>query len=102
MLLNRRRIRTGIVAMLGAMMLSPLALASANDADADPAQWRSISLAHALEAAALVEDPYRRAESFAAIARAQALLEGPAVADRSIRQALEATKAISAPEFQGW
>jgi tetratricopeptide (TPR) repeat protein len=72
------------------------------DAIADPAQWRAIALARAQSAAAEVEDPYRQAEVLASVARAQVTVEGPAAAEKIIRQALSVAARIQADEFRGW
>lgn len=74
----------------------------AASAESDPTQWRSIALAHALSAAAKVENPYRQAEVLASIARAQAMVEGASAADKAIRRALEVADRIQAAEFRGW
>jgi tetratricopeptide (TPR) repeat protein len=67
----------------------------------DPQQWRSIALSRALAAADTIEDPYRRAETFASIARVQTLVAESAV-DRTIHQALAAVAQIREPAFRDW
>lgn len=79
-----------------------LAAESSGSVISDPAQWRFVALARAQSAAAEVEDPYRQAEVLASIARAQALVEGPAAAEKIIRQALAVAARIKADEFRGW
>jgi ribosomal protein S20 len=69
---------------------------------ADPSQWRSIALERAQTAAGAIDDPYRRAEAFASIARAQVLVEATASADRTIHQALSAAERVPEPAFRGW
>jgi hypothetical protein len=61
-----------------------------------------MALARAQSAAAEVADPYRQAEVLAAIARAQATVEGPAAAEKLIRQSLAVAARIQADEFRGW
>lgn len=68
----------------------------------DPSQWRRIALDRALIAAGEVDDPYRRAEAFAGIARAQVLVEDTSAADRTIHQALAAAQQVAEPDFRGW
>jgi hypothetical protein len=79
-----------------------LSAESSGGEGSDPAQWRSVALARALSAATEVADPYRQAEVLAAIARAQASVEGASTADKVIRQALAAAARIQADEFRGW
>lgn len=79
-----------------------VAIETAAIAESEPTQWRSIALARALSAAAEVEDPYRRAEALASIARAQATVEGASAADKVIRRALDIANRIQAAEFRGW
>jgi hypothetical protein len=67
----------------------------------DPQQWRSIALSRALAVADTIEDPYRRAETFASIARVQTLVAESAV-DRTIHQALAAVAQIREPAFRDW
>lgn len=69
---------------------------------ADPSQWRRIALERALTAAGEVDDPYRRAEALAGIARAQVLIEDTSAADRTIHQALAAAQQVAEPDFRGW
>jgi len=67
----------------------------------DPQQWRAMALSRALAAADSIEDPYRRAETFASIARVQILVAESAV-DRTIHQALAAVAQIREPAFRDW
>ena len=67
----------------------------------DPQQWRSIALSRALAAADTIEDPYRRAETLASIARVQTVVAESAV-DRTIHQALTAVTQIREPAFRDW
>lgn len=100
---KRSVVTTGIIVV--ALLLSVHAALAADAPDtaiSDPAQWRSIALARALRAAADVQDPYRQAEVLASSARAQATVEGPAAAEKIIRQALAAAARIQADEFRGW
>ena len=100
---KRSVVATGIIVV--AILLSvraALAIDSPDAAISDPAQWRSIALARAQRAAADVQDPYRQAEVLTSSARAQATLEGPAAAEKIIRQALAAAARIQADEFRGW
>ena len=78
-----------------------LALLSFTARADDPQQWRSIALSRALAAAETIEDPYRRAETLASIARVQTLVAESAV-DRTIHQALAAVTQIREPAFRDW
>ena len=100
---KRSVVATGIIVL--ATLLSAHAAFSAEFPDShisDPAQWRSIALERARRAAAEVQEPYRQAEVLASIARAQAAVEGPAAAEKLIRQALAVAARIQADEFRGW
>jgi hypothetical protein len=100
---KRSVVATGIFVVAILLRTHPaLSAESADSATSDPAQWRAIALARALSAAAEVEDPYRQAEVLAAIARTQATVEGPAAAEKIIRQALTVAARIQADEFRGW
>jgi hypothetical protein len=68
----------------------------------DPSQWPAIALARALTAAASVDDPYRRAEAFASIARAQVVAAEPTSADAAIHEALSAAQQVAESAFRGW
>jgi hypothetical protein len=83
---------------LVAVLIAFLSLAARAD---DPQQWRSIALSRALAAADTIEDPYRRAETLASIARVQTLVAESAV-DRTIHQALAAVAQIREPAFRDW
>src|SRR4029079_15616954 len=48
----------------------------------DPQQWRGVALARALAAADTIDNPYRRAETLASIARVQTLI-GETARDRT-------------------
>ncbi len=98
----RSVIATGIFVAILVSVRPALCADSAGTAIPDPAQWRSIALARAQTAAAEVEDPYRQAEVLASIARAQASVEGPAAAEKIIRQALAVAARIQSDEFRGW
>jgi hypothetical protein len=80
----------------------PPVAANAADTSSDPSQWRRIALVRALDAAAAIDDPYRRAQAFAAVARAQVSIEDIAATDRTIHQALAAAEQITEPAFRGW
>jgi tetratricopeptide (TPR) repeat protein len=67
----------------------------------DPLQWRSLALSRALSAAESIDDPYRRAEALASIARVQTLVAESAV-DRTIHQALAAVDQVREPAFRDW
>jgi tetratricopeptide (TPR) repeat protein len=67
----------------------------------DPVQWRGVALARALAAADTIEDPYRRAETLASIARVQTLI-GESATDRTIHRALAAVEQIREPAFRDW
>ncbi len=67
----------------------------------DPVQWRGVALTRALAAAEAIDDPYRRAETLASIARVQTLI-GEASTDRTIHQALTAIEQIREPAFRDW
>jgi hypothetical protein len=75
-------------------------LSGAAHAD-DPLQWRALALSRALAAAESIDDPYRRAEALASIARVQTLVAESAV-DRTIHQALAAVDQIREPAFRDW
>jgi tetratricopeptide (TPR) repeat protein len=67
----------------------------------DPLEWRALALSRALAAAHSIEDPYRRAESLASIARVQTLIPESSV-DRTIHEALAAVAQIREPAFRDW
>lgn len=67
----------------------------------DPLQWRAVALSRALATAETIEDPYRRAEALASIARVQTLIPESSV-DRTIHQALAAVEQIREPAFRDW
>jgi hypothetical protein len=69
---------------------------------ADPSAWRSVALERAQIAAGAIDDPYRRAEAFASIARAQVLVDAVSAADKTIHQALNAAERVPEPAFRGW
>jgi hypothetical protein len=99
---KRSVVATGTIVVAILLSVRVALSAEAPDAISDPAQWRSIALARAQSAAAKVEDPYRQAEVLASIARAQATVEGPAAAEKLIRQSLAVAAQIKADEFRGW
>lgn len=101
----KRRFVVAASAVLAVMCCgAPLALSPGlpASADTDPSQWRQVALSYALDLAASVEDPYRRAEVLASIARAQVSVAGASAGDKAIHQALDAAARIEAPEFRGW
>jgi tetratricopeptide (TPR) repeat protein len=67
----------------------------------DPLEWRAVALSRALAAARSIEDPYRRAEALASIARVQTLMPESSV-DRTIHEALAAVAQIREPAFRDW
>jgi tetratricopeptide (TPR) repeat protein len=67
----------------------------------NPLEWRAVALSRALAAAHSIEDPYRRAESLASIARVQTLIPESSV-DRTIHEALAAVAQIREPAFRDW
>lgn len=69
---------------------------------ADPVLWRNTAVERALQSAAEVADPYRRAEVETGIARAQARIGELSAAERTLHTALKSAEAISEPTFQGW
>lgn len=73
---------------------------SAPNAPSDPAKWRQLALERARSAAEQVADPYRRAETFANIAKAQVIVGEPP--HKSIADALAAADKVSPAEFKGW
>lgn len=90
--------------LLVAAMAITAAAAHAQNVDQnvdDPQQWRGVALSRALAAAAAIDDPYRRAESLASIARVQTLI-GETANDRTIHQALAAVEQIREPAFRDW
>lgn len=103
--LERRFVEAVLPALLVALSLllwSAQSTLAANDTDDHPTRWRSLALARALVAAEQIEDPYRRAEVLAAIARAQVSVEGATAGDKAIHQALAAASRIDTAEFRGW
>jgi len=84
--------------LLVATSTALLSLAARAD---DPLQWRAVALARALGAADAIEDPYRRVEALASIARVQTLVAESSV-DRTIHQALAAVEQIREPAFRDW
>lgn len=102
MCMKRRFVVLALPAILAALALRPHLAFSQDEPQADPANWRHIALTQALAAAEGIEDPYRRAEVLASIARAQVSVEGATAGDKAIHQALNAATHIDAPEFRGW
>lgn len=102
----KRRFVVSASAVLAVMCCGAPTLALATDpsaiADTDPAQWRQVALNYAVDLAANVEDPYRRAEVLASIARAQVSVAGASAGDKAIHQALDAAARIETSEFRGW
>jgi tetratricopeptide (TPR) repeat protein len=84
--------------LLVAASMALLSVAARAD---DPLQWRGVALSRALAAAETIEDPYRRAEALASIARVQMLVAESSV-DRTIHQALAAVEQIREPAFRDW
>jgi tetratricopeptide (TPR) repeat protein len=80
------------------MLVALLSLTARAD---DPLQWRAVALSRALTAAEAIEDPYRRAEALASIARVQTLVAESSV-DRTIHQALAAVEQVREPAFRDW
>jgi tetratricopeptide (TPR) repeat protein len=80
------------------MLVALLSLTARAD---DPLQWRAVALSRALTAADTIEDPYRRAETLASIARVQTLVAESSV-DRTIHQALAAVEQVREPAFRDW
>ena len=85
---------------VAASLAATTVLSHAQSVD-DPQQWRSVALARALAAADTIEDPYRRAETLASIARVQTLI-GETASARTIHQALAAVEQIREPAFRDW
>ena len=81
-------------------LAATLAVSHAQSID-DPQQWRGVALARALAAADTIDDPYRRAETLASIARVQTLI-GETDSDRTIHLALAAVEQIREPAFRDW
>lgn len=84
--------------LLVAASMALLSVAARAD---DPLQWRGVALSRALATAETIEDPYRRAEALASIARVQTLVAESSV-DRTIHQALAAVEQIREPAFRDW
>jgi len=82
------------------LLAATIALAHTQSLD-DPQQWRGVALARALAAADTIDDPYRRAETLASIARVQTLI-GETASDRTIHLALAAVAQIREPAFRDW
>ena len=68
----------------------------------DAATWRSAALSGAMQTAGAIDDPYRRAEALASIARTQAAVEDAGTTNRTINQALAAANNVNETEFRGW
>ena len=83
------------------LVAASMALVSAAAGADDPLQWRALALSRALASAEAIEDPYRRAESLASIARVQTLIAESSVY-RTIHQALAAVEQIREPAFRDW
>jgi tetratricopeptide (TPR) repeat protein len=88
------------VLFVAASLAATVALSHAQSVD-DPQQWRGVALARALAAADTIDDPYRRAETLASIARVQTLI-GETASDRTIHLALAAVEQIREPAFRDW
>lgn len=84
--------------LLVAASMALLSVAARAD---DPLLWRGVALSRALATAETIEDPYRRAEALASIARVQTLVAESSV-DRTIHQALAAVEQIREPAFRDW
>jgi tetratricopeptide (TPR) repeat protein len=84
--------------LLVAASMALLSVAARAD---DPQQWRAVALSRALATTETIEDPYRRAEALASIARVQTLI-GESSVDRTIHQALVAVAQIREPAFRDW
>jgi tetratricopeptide (TPR) repeat protein len=94
--------RSWFAAGCGVILLNASLAAAEHERPADPSQWRRIALDRALFAAENIDDPYRRAEAFAGIARAQVLVDDLPQADRTIHRALDAAGQVAEPAFRGW
>jgi len=88
------------VLSVAVLLAATIALAHTQSLD-DPQQWRGVALARALAAADTIDDPYRRAETLASIARVQTLI-GETASDRTIHLALAAVAQIREPAFRDW
>jgi len=88
------------VLSVAVLLAATIALAHTQSLD-DPQQWRGVALARALAAADTIDDPYRRAETLASIARVQTLI-GETANDRTIHLALAAVAQIREPAFRDW
>ena len=88
------------VLSVAVLLAATIALAHTQSLD-DPQQWRGVALARALAAADTIDDPYRRAETLASIARVQTLI-GETASDRTIHLSLAAVAQIREPAFRDW
>jgi len=88
------------VLLVAASLAATIALSHAQSLE-DPQQWRGVALTRALAVADTIEDPYRRAETLASIARVQTLI-GETAADRTIHLALAGVEQIREPAFRDW
>ncbi len=86
--------------LVAASIAASVAIANGQAVE-DPVQWRGVALTRALAAADAIDDPYRRAETLASIARVQTLI-GEAASDRTIHQALSAIAQVREPAFRDW
>ncbi|MGH8176548.1 MAG: hypothetical protein ACREV5_09830 [Steroidobacter sp.] len=68
----------------------------------NPAEWRNLALQRAFAMASSVDDPYRRAEVLASIARTQASTGDESAVNRTIHQALAAAAQVREVAFRGW
>jgi tetratricopeptide (TPR) repeat protein len=84
--------------LLVATSISLLSITARAD---DPQQWRTTALSRAVAAAETIEDPYRRGEALARVARVQMLVAESSV-DRTIHEALAAVAQIREPAFRDW
>ncbi|HEY4366491.1 MAG TPA: hypothetical protein VGN07_04595 [Steroidobacteraceae bacterium] len=65
-------------------------------------QWRRIAMDRAVATASTIADPYRRAEAFAGVAKAQIASDDMHGAEAAIRAALAAADLVTQPAFRGW
>ena len=89
-----------VAATLACVILQPAA--AADDSGKNLQQWRRLAIDRAVTAASAIADPYRRAEAFTGIARAQVLADDTRAAEAAIRSALAAAVQVAEPAFRGW
>jgi tetratricopeptide (TPR) repeat protein len=89
-----------VAATLVCAVLQPVA--AAEDSGKGLQQWRRLAIDRAVTTANAISDPYRRAEAFTGIARAQVVADDTRAAEAAIRSALAAAGQVAERAFRGW